>query len=209
MNNLSNKKLNIENQVIDTLKSIAETGVYTNADAGIIMEFVRPMCEKIYKKYKGDYRICNDYTEEALVDDAAIKAPEIAGKYDSNKGNFNSYLYKSIENVMKDNYKKYGHHPEILSLDEMGNEDVTFIDVIQADESYEPGRDYEEQALKEDLIKRASEIASPLEISVLELKVEGLSNPEIAEKLGKTTEQVTKALSKCRKKLDEHRDMLL
>ena len=82
-------------------------------------------------------------------------------------------------------------------------------DLLSADESCEPGRKYVEQGARDDLFKKACEFASPLESLVLDLKANGLSISEIAEQLNKTPDQISKALYKCRKKLEEHRGVLL
>jgi RNA polymerase sigma-70 factor (ECF subfamily) len=142
------------------------------------------------------YRTNNETEAEDLTGDVMLK---IAKALPRQRGNFNGWIYRIARNTVIDFYRKKSVRKGKMSVQEMPGE--------LPDDS----KDFTEQILNEDALKKAMKILTERQKEVILLKfIEGYKNGEIAKIIGASEGAVKllqfRALKKMREYFEEDKE---
>lgn len=160
----------------------------------------------IVKKYKAISEMLR-IDEKDLMQEGFIGLSKAIDTYDSTKNVlFYTYVAICIESQIKNALRSGGRKRNIslstsISLDELSESDVTNINEILKDSSYDPSQQLLDKENFEEIMEKAQSVLAPFEFKVFEYKTKGYSNDEIAQLLNKTRKSIENTFFRIRSKL--------
>src|SRR5574344_1016320 len=183
-----------------------------NEDAyNIIYEKYKPLIIKTVKRMssvvKGTGIDSNDLVQEGMIGlSRAIKHYN-----DHLDTSFYTYAKKCIEsNIISSIIREKKQHNkalnESLSLDDnYGKENDLVYEDLFTDDRFDPEKSFINEENAQEIIKKAHEELTPLEVQVFDLKINGFDNDTIASILDKDYKSIDNALQRIKTKLKETR----
>ena len=147
---------------------------------------------------------------EDLLQEGMIGFFKAVRDYDSSKSaSFRTFadvcvarqIYTAIRNATRDKHIPLNRY-ESLYKPAYDESDDHFIDVLDADAALDPEELFLRQEYSDTIERAINESLTPLERSVLELYLSGMTYSEIANELGRGTKAVDNALQRIRRKLE-------
>lgn len=170
----------------------------------------------LVKKYTGIvYKIAHRYTslaeslgidEKDLVQEGLIGLTKAIDTYNTEKeALFYTYVTTCIEANIKSalrkaNRKKNRTLNDSISLDKLYEEESNIEEILK-DEQYNPSLKIQEEESMEEILKKSKKLLAPFEYKVLELKIFGYTNQEVADITKKNKKAIENTLFRIKNKL--------
>ena len=172
----------------------------------------------LVKKYTGIvYKIAHKYTslaeslgidEKDLVQEGLIGLTKAIDTYNMEKeALFYTYVTTCIEANIKSalrkaNRKKNKTLNDSISLDKLYEEEANIEEILK-DEQYNPSLKIQEEESVEEILKKSKKLLAPFEYKVLELKIFGYTNQEVADITKKNKKAIENTLFRIKNKLKD------
>ena len=172
----------------------------------------------LVKKYTGIvYKIAHRYTslaeslgidEKDLVQEGLIGLTKAIDTYNTEKeALFYTYVTTCIEANIKSalrkaNRKKNRTLNDSISLDKLYEEESNIEEILK-DEQYNPSLKIQEEESMEEILKKSKKLLAPFEYKVLELKIFGYTNQEVADITKKNKKAIENTLFRIKNKLKD------